>query len=349
MRKILKDIGDARHYETIECLFCEDDDIIEDYIEHLHDGALDGAGQIGWNAVQKERHRETKGKKISYSIGFPVHTWLTNQGILDDDHNINVSNLQRLLSNKYIRNKLGFELKDKEVTLIGNEKEVIHIWKTLINDFVGKGRSVSDIKSIDQRKDYIDKLFKDNALNEPTKLDEPQPLDDHKGKKSSGGNGKSGQRRNPSWDRKRIIPINHKIVIPEQQDYNKANDILQEMRRGIEVKNAPNAAAIMLRTFIEITLTHFCDKKQIKLKDNQLRTMLNQTIAYCTQNRAFDKDQSEILKKLTREELIVSLNTFNKFVHSRTYQAVWESVNKFYNNYEFFLAYCWDEVRGGHS
>lgn len=349
LMKILKNIEDPHRYETLECLFCENDDVIDDYIERLHQGALDGAGQIVWDAAQNERHRANKGKKVLYPVGFPVHTWLTEQGLLDEDHNIKISNLQRILANPDIRKRLGFELKKNKVSLIADEKDVTRIWKILIDDFIREQMTVSKIKSLAQRKKYIDRLFKKHGLNELTELDSPEPISASTGKKTMKGKAQTGQRRKPTWNRSRIIPHNHRIIIPKPPEFNKANDILREMREGVDVKLAPHAAAIMLRTFLEITLVHFCKQKKIYPPDDRLGNLLNKAIAYCNQNNIFEKDQREALSKLPREELIDSLNTFNKFVHSTSYQAIWESANKFYNNYEFFLVYCWDELGGGHS
>ena len=83
------------------------------WIKRKHSGELNGIGTVTWNAQQKQRFEEkTEGKS---SIPLQIITLLKSQEevsdtIKDSLSKLNITNLQRLMSDPYVREHLGLKL-----------------------------------------------------------------------------------------------------------------------------------------------------------------------------------------------------------------------------------------------
>lgn len=99
--------------KNIACAVFETPTEADIWIKRKHSGELNGIGTVTWNAQQKQRFEEkTEGKS---SIPLQIITLLKSQEevsdtIKDSLSKLNITNLQRLMSDPYVREHLGLEI-----------------------------------------------------------------------------------------------------------------------------------------------------------------------------------------------------------------------------------------------
>ena len=73
-------------------------------------------------------------------------------------NNLKVTNLERLISDPYVRDFLGVEINNGVIQSIVNEKEVIKGLSQITKDLLDPEFKVQKIYTKEDRKDYIDKF-----------------------------------------------------------------------------------------------------------------------------------------------------------------------------------------------
>ena len=120
---------------------------------------------VTWNAQQKQRFEEkTEGKS---SIPLQIITLLKSQdnvpeNIKDSLSKLNITNLQRLMSDPYVREHLGLEINNGTLVSKIQVSEVIKGLLKVITDILNPEFKVSDIYNREKRKQYIDSFSKES-------------------------------------------------------------------------------------------------------------------------------------------------------------------------------------------
>src|SRR5574344_894739 len=147
----------------INCAIFENPAEADLWIKRKHSGELNGVGTVTWNAQQKQRFEEkTEGKS---SIPLQIITLLKSQenvpeNIKESLSRLNITNLQRLMSDPYVREHLGLEINNG--TLVSNIhiSEVIKGLIKVVTDILNPEFKVADIYNREKRKQYIDSFDK---------------------------------------------------------------------------------------------------------------------------------------------------------------------------------------------
>jgi hypothetical protein len=144
----------------MKCIIFNNKEDADVWIQLNHRGENKGAGLVEWDGQVAARYDAINGDKSSelQILDFvKEHANLspaTQEKI--DNGKFPITTLERLISSPEIRNKLGIEIKDKIVYTYFPEEEVSKGLTRIFND-LGDGKySVSQLKSLEQRKNYID-------------------------------------------------------------------------------------------------------------------------------------------------------------------------------------------------
>ncbi len=119
--------------KNITCAVFENPTEADIWIKRKHSGELNGIGTVTWNAQQKKQRFEEKTEGKS-SIPLQIITLLKSQEevsdtIKDSLSKLNITNLQRLMSDQYVREHLGLEINNG---ILVSKVEVSEVVKGLI-------------------------------------------------------------------------------------------------------------------------------------------------------------------------------------------------------------------------
>lgn len=149
--------------KNITCAVFETPTEADIWIKRKHSGELNGIGTVTWNAQQKQRFEEkTEGKS---SIPLQIITLLKSQEevsdtIKDSLSKLNITNLQRLMSDPYVREHLGLEINNGILVSKVKVSEVVKGLLKVVTDILNPEFKVSDIYNREKRKQYIDNFDK---------------------------------------------------------------------------------------------------------------------------------------------------------------------------------------------
>ena len=238
--------------KNIACAVFETPTEADIWIKRKHSGELNGIGTVTWNAQQKQRFEEkTEGKS---SIPLQIITLLKSQEevsdtIKDSLSKLNITNLQRLMSDPYVREHLGLEINNGILVSKVKVSEVIKGLLKVVTDILNPEFKVSDIYNREKRKQYIDnfdKSQKPDLSNEASEQWSVQDIENNKEQASRNSEKQEikGDKNRKTRNRGALVPKSLNLHISNP----KINKIFEELKH-VQVKTCPNASSVLLRVF----------------------------------------------------------------------------------------------------
>ncbi|SCM70016.1 ParB/Srx family N-terminal domain-containing protein [Desulfovibrio sp. 86] len=344
--------------ESINC-YLTDEDTALSFMELSHLGFQGGIGQIKWGSNEKDNLNEFKGVKLQNNVARAVLTYLKSIGIPETD-NIKITIFQRLFQDKDVRDLIGIEWENEILSFSADEESVANILTEIFLDFTERGSTTLKIFTDKDRLKYINELF---ARGVP----KPKPADTEVGSSSKQNTSEQGElagtsesngavkaskplhapdnaacpAAKPSWDRKNLIPKRCRLGIPKSAT--KASNIAHELSHGIEVKKAPNAAAVLLRLLIEFSIDNYISNHDIAVpKDkDKLYFKASKVAEDLSKGSYINQKEFENLNKLSQNDAIFSAHTLNAWVHHSHYSPDPQTLCTFWENIEKFISLCW--------
>lgn len=204
--------------KNIACAVFETPTEADIWIKRKHSGELNGIGTVTWNAQQKQRFEEkTEGKS---SIPLQIITLLKSQEevsdtIKDSLSKLNITNLQRLMSDPYVREHLGLEINNGILVSKVKVSEVIKGLLKVVTDILNPEFKVSDIYNREKRKQYIDnfeKSQKPDLSNEASEQWSVQDIENNKEQASR--NSEKQEIKGDKNDLRKINNADNILILP---------------------------------------------------------------------------------------------------------------------------------------
>lgn len=300
------------------------------WIEKKHSFNQNGTGTERWDSKMKQRFDDaTKGKKTAtlQILDLLRNSEEASVGDILLLDTVKSSNLERLISDPYVRDQIGIEKHGDLLISKRNKSEVVRSLLHVIRDISRPDFKVSDIYTKKERKPYIDNLLSQLGLPK-TMLDnnwtvDPTSSDELDGKDASGKSNKKtadvvGKNRN----RNSLIPKGVELPIPSS--YRRVYDIFRELRL-ISVRQYPNTVAVMFRVFLELSVNAYMETFNM-LKEGEMtandskhdlaghtQQVINHMIGKGYINRELSKG---IKNELKAESSPLSIESLNAYVHS---------------------------------
>ena len=260
--------------KNIACAVFETPTEADIWIKRKHSGELNGIGTVTWNAQQKQRFEEkTEGKS---SIPLQIITLLKSQEevsdtIKDSLSKLNITNLQRLMSDPYVREHLGLEINNGILVSKVKVSEVIKGLLKVVTDILNPEFKVSDIYNREKRKQYIDnfdKSQKPDLSNEASEQWSVQDIENNKEQASRNSEKQEikGDKNRKTRNRGALVPKSLNLHISNP----KINKIFEELKH-VQVKTCPNASSVLLRVFLELSVDAYLEKFDLVLKSATTR------------------------------------------------------------------------------
>ncbi len=311
------------------CAVFKDPRKADEWIRLKHAVNTEGVGTEKWNSQQANRFAKgniedlpielqaieilKKGKKVS-------------RATMDLIPGLKATNLRRLLSDPYIRNKIGLSNDANKLALLNSRDKTLRNLEVVVGEISKQAFVVDKIYHKDDRKKFIDSL-------KLAKIKLPKKAVSSRVEKV-GKKGKTSPSYTSLIDPSRNLPSGAGKKIPQ---------IYGELQK-ISVDLAPHAAAFLLRVLFEISVKSYLKKKKVQLdqfdcatviisgkekKISSLREKINYIASMLT-----DNDLKSSVSLLNKNSFTTTLN---QFVHNDLYQATPTSVRDFWVNAEVFF------------
>ncbi|SIQ03785.1 hypothetical protein [Halanaerobium kushneri] len=367
---------DISGFEEITCVAFEEEADAIHWIEIKHSGQLDGIGTVTWDATSKRRFERRLGKstKCLQVLEFIKESDILNEETKNNFNSIAITNLERLISDPAVREFLGIEFIDGNLHIIHPKEEVFKGLAKVIKDLVHKNIIVDDIYYKDDRANYLENFdasqipntevvyenpkdaFDENKASDKTdennnnsnnnldsKRKDAEKKENNKEKNESKEN--NDEKRKPkskrrSFFRHGLIPSNCILEIEDKR----INKIYMELKK-IEVEKFPNLTAVSFRVFLELSLDHYIEENNLEniSIDSRLSTKV-QKVAEDLKDKDLltDQELKPVNVSVSNPDSIISINTFNAYVHNKNMQPIAKDLKINWERLENYFKGIWN-------
>ena len=272
-----------------------------------------------------------------------MNGWFSEED-LTEKGSFPISTLNRLLADPAIRNALGMELSEGKlnatVPIAELGKGVAHI----VSDLATGTWNVSKLKNKVDRKHYLDQIPQ-SSLPTSARSTHPWPIDLDSSPAVATAPIVQPRTRARLLTRRALIPKH--FLVKTSISSPRLNKIYDELK-SLSVENSPNAVAVLLRTFIELSLDDFIDREKVTVVKKNVRAMQASladkavsTAAHLKSAGRLDKGQEAIVSRLAGTGFdpmaeTTSITTLHAFVHNRKVAplgsellTIWENIAEF--------------------
>jgi hypothetical protein len=324
---------------SLRCVVFENRDEATHWIQLKHTGENKGVGVVGWDSEAVARFRQRLGKP---SLALQVVEFVKKNSNLDETqqeklNNIRLTNVARLVNDPDVRKVLGIGVDNGDIISEIPPEEVVKGLTKIVNDVSDKDFTVNDIRHKKDREEYLKKLGRGDLPSKATKQIEPWRLE------SLPANNTVPLISAVSSTKKSVpLTSNRKNLIPPRCilkiGHQRINKIYKELR-GLEVDDYPNACAVMLRVFLELSLEEYAKHHGIMFADDtKLNKKIMLVVDYLEKNNIMKKAELKSIRvAYTSQDALFSTNTLNAYIHNKDFsprakylKETWDSMQSFF-------------------
>ncbi|VVS91041.1 hypothetical protein [Desulfoluna spongiiphila] len=358
-----------------------DDDSYEHWVSLKHTGQNNGVGRVSWDSPEISRYNAFHGKPslqnqlYSFIDLFPdeFSQFIENKKV------IRITNLSRLVGDPDVRKAFGLKAIDGKLFCNQPLDRFISEYSKLLRvmtELQDNGRAVFTVDIIKKKTDR-ECLIQDLDITPPDNTVEMWPLlrplkikqeveqtnkknaieanssndsnrknkQDINNAQQSGNNTNStkGITKPPKIGRNNLIPSSVQLNF---RDNKRCSRIFMELKRSLKFENTPNAISVMLRVFIELSLTSYIERESLKFRPKkqgqtpglhdkvvmcaeQIKSLGNITQAQCTSVCTFSK------------QITKASGSLHQYVHNPHFIPTKEMVNTEWDNFQALLEAIW--------
>jgi hypothetical protein len=295
----------------------------EHWIRIRHTGENGGVGIVRWSPGEASRFsgRSTPTEKARLFID-AASAWFSDDSELVENAALvrdgRITNLGRMIADPEVRNRLGISF-DGDVVLSSYGKEKLKpVLARLLQDLAGPV-SVDQIKSKDQRKDYLQQV-EDQLPRLADRLEEPEKyskaVEDEGSLAASDepgdfGPSKPPRRRRPDYEKRLFQGVTLRYVSL------RTTEVLGEVQR-IKIDDMPSVAAVMIRAVVDIVVTEVAQQLGWRRNQDTLKGRIGSVLSQVDPNKD-DPNLSNAWRFSQQDDGALVLRSLHSFVHS------WES------------------------
>jgi hypothetical protein len=333
----------ASPIKELECVVFNDREQADPWIELIHRGESQGAGLVEWDGQVAARYDKRKGigergalaalQILDIVKDHKVLSERTREKI--ENGKFPITNLTRLINTPYVRKKIGLEIKSNSIKSLGEKTE--KSLAQIVDDFGAQYKTVSDIKRLDQRIEYVDKLFDPRPK---TKVDaEIKNKTSSPSGKTDGIKKKAPKEQKP---RQTIIPKDFLADVTQTR----INKIFVELKK-LNADEFPNACAVMFRVFLELSLDHYLEEtlnwSEPQIENSKLAQKLNAVATDFENNEIMSSRQLAPVRKAAGGQtlLVASIKTLHSYVHNKHFSPIPSELKTAWDDMSIFVSKLW--------
>lgn len=318
--------------KNIQCRVENDINIINDLLERRHIPGNSGAGQLKWDAHEKETFLDRTGKTHKINFAKEINQILIEEQILDKNERIPLSNFNRLFSSNQFRQRVGVEVKDNSIHVIHAPRITYNALARIAKDMISGIKTLDDVWDNKKKTLYLDELEAEDLLpSAKNKLKNPIKI--AKGEK------RINKKSNVSFLIKHKTLFHSSLPTPIQNEYfsNKFCKLFHELQNTLYLDKHIVSIAISLRTFIEILTNAYVSKNTIELEKKPLHEKIKSAYSHMKKTNNNLPDECEaFINKLGDFEEYFSINTLHKATHHH-FQISESDLETYANNLDAYI------------
>jgi hypothetical protein len=328
--KISKEKGEVP--KEIDCLIYEKEEAAAEWIKLDHTGKNKGIGQDEWGAAEKQRFDYKFGGRISPAMqSCYLFERETKQKL--DTKRLKISTVNRILSNPEARSYLGLDIRNGDIILTANKKEVIDRLDKLFNKIIIDDIPVSQVYRTPEAIRFMSNLFGEKPKASTQTTVSPTGII----KKIQNTSKRSLPR---SKNRNTLIPYDCTLQIHEA----KINNIYYELK-NIPLDEYTNAAAVLFRVFLETSIDYYAHKHGMTFDSKiKLSGKITKVTDDLEAKKLATKTQLKNIRNVaTKRNSILSIDNFHEYVHSFKNQPIAVDLIYTWDNLREFFEILWEE------
>jgi hypothetical protein len=307
---------------TVRCVRFDSEDDALHWIRLRHTSGHEGAGVVRWGSAEQDRfnarHQGTR------RPGGQVLDFLTQQTGVATTEPI-ITTLDRLLTTPAARRKLGVEIKRGQVLGLFPAEQLTRSLGAVVDDMRTGRITVRDVYGADDRVRYVEeRLPTQNLPNPETALAAPVPLGELRGEESSATkrarNKKTTKRQAQNPPRTTVIPRDAPLDVTTPR----INRVFEELST-LNVEQYTNAASVLLRVFVELSVDHFIEQEKLMddrtIRQTPLAKRMKATAAHlANQGKIPDRLRTAVERVAdggAGSVLAPAVPTMNQYVHNQ--------------------------------
>jgi hypothetical protein len=341
LERLAKDFQKSR-VEPISCFELASRQEGDYWLRLRHKGEQGGAGIVPWKTGASHRFG-TRSPAIQALDMVTEHGGLTPDQRSKITDSFPVSTLQRFVEDKAVRKALGLSVKAGKLTTSLAAPEVIKPLKRIVLDLATKTKRVGSLMKTDQMLEYVSTFDKESAPD-LSKVTSAERTVDEIPTAGFGRQQKARRRKPDPSDRREVVPKGCPVNVTD----NRIADIFRELRT-LKLDDAPNAIAVLLRVFLEMSVDHFLEEEGVSLRTKPaggsreiwktLGDKLAETVAilvkHCVPKDRFDA----LLRDVNVTTSPMNTTLLHKYVHDRfqtpsptELKAAWDRAQRLFGN-----------------
>jgi hypothetical protein len=348
--------------EPIDAFEVTNREIGNRWIELRHTGANEGRGVVDWIGIQTARFRGANDPALQALEFVKFHGGLSDDQMASLEQRFPITTLDRLIRTPGVRELVGLNLDGKSLqttipasqvlkplTACGGSNstsdtafcsriavhEINHLQspsstlllisdlhhgllKKIVLDLATKAINVSALKSRQQQVEYVAAFEDENRADLSEQVD-AKPLSGIE--ESDFKVPRKKRRSSQSSERSTVAPKSLRLSISDDR----IQKIFWELQH-LKVEDFANAAAVLMRVFLELSVDHFLTKNHIPLEettksghvvDKSLNAKVKEAIAEIVKSGGKPKDFISVTTGIDKASSPLYTGLLNAYVHNR--------------------------------
>lgn len=318
--------------KQVLCVVFDNPRDADEWIRLKHATKHEGVGIEKWNSQQANRFAKGHIQELPIelqAIEILKKDRKTSKTTLNLIPSLKATNLRRLLSDPYVRNRIGLTYYENRLKFLEPEQKSLKNLEAIVQEISKPTFVVDEIYHKEDRKRFIDSI-------KLAKIKIPAAI--------SQKDRKVGAREKIPYTYNSLIDPRKKLPSKTGLKIRKIYEELQTVALDI----APHASAFLLRALIEIAVKNYLKKKRVTIDQNDCAVVITssgQTVKYDSLKKKInyiattyvtDPDLKRTIQLLNKHSFTMALN---QFLHNELYQATPSSVRDFWINAEPFFEF----------
>lgn len=318
--------------KLIQCVVAPDMDACWPILEAKHNGEANGVGRVAWVALERDRAARIRKGTSRYAAADNVLDIVAAAGVPVTE-GVPITTLDRIIKDKHVQGQLGIQVEAGKVEFLIDPDEAMKGLKKIVTDLQGPDFTVNDVKTKDDRRDYIDSFQRKDRPNLSKKLTSPLPA-------TSVANKRTVVSRPGTRGSKTVL------LAAKPPAAHRAAKIVRELK-SLKPADYPNASAVLMRVLLEISVDAYLDKKKATIASEKLHLKLIKAVETLAANNAISTEVERTMKKIgsRNDKDWFTTDTLHQFVHSLTVQPLTGDIKSFAEMIDPFLVALWDDYR----
>lgn len=315
---------------------------------HLrHTGENDGRGVVSWSGIAASRFRGADPALQALEF-VRAYGGLSDEEKRSIEDRFPITTLDRLLSSREVRKRLGFDVKNQKLVTSLPPDEVMKPLRRIVMDLAEGTKNVSDLKNQSQQVEYVESFDPGSRpdLSKSGKLRPIEKVQQGDFKSTPAKSTKTKRPPNPA-ERRTLIPRMAKLNITD----NRISSIFGELR-SLRVEGARNAVAVLFRVFLELSADHYLESKKIPLRfkdtggsgreiDKKLTQKVKEVVESLVASGCNRKDFSGVVRGLSVSSSPLSIDLLHDYVHNRFVTPKTQDLLGTWNDSQRFFEEIW--------